>query len=115
MHSNPKQKSGPIDNPGEKPKTLRETQSDRLYRVATRENKHRSGTRSTGFLRFFRNPESIRILPLRDPQAMRGKSEKSPGNPHFSPSSQRIRLYSGAVGIERGPVRDFLETESIFP
>ena len=52
MHSNPRpkeQKSGPIDNPGEKPKTLRETQSGRLYRVATRGNKHRSVMRSTDF------------------------------------------------------------------
>jgi hypothetical protein len=49
MHLNPKQKSGPIDNPGEKPKTLRETQSGRLYRVATRENKQRHGFASTDF------------------------------------------------------------------
>jgi hypothetical protein len=67
------------------------------------------------FCDFFELQKSIGFRPPSNRQAMRGKSEKSPRNPHFSPSSQRIRLYSGAVEIERGLIRDFLETVPIFP
>jgi len=78
-----KKRSGPIDNPREKPKTLRETQSGRLQFVATRRNKHPLEIRSIDFREFFRPPKMA--------QSMRRKLDKSFD---FSPSSQRNRPYS---------------------